>query len=293
MKTAIFSLFIACTVLLLSLFQFEKYQKFALNTQLSQKKLEDEVNLKLETAQQMMNKQTQITQRIFTESDGPLWKMAEIDYLVSAANARLLSREVNTAIRLLTIAQEKIEALNDARLTPLYQAVTKDRDALQTLSMPNLTALWRNVSTLMEEASQLAPRGTLIINTESKTAAPSQAADSSWQQKFSETLSEMKDLIKIRHYSKPVEPLLSESEKRLIQLNLQTLFETTRLAILSEEPTIYLQSIQDLKQWLAAYYDDTQSNVKHIDTALTELNAITLRPEIPKLSSIDLLTLLR
>jgi uncharacterized protein HemX len=104
---------------------------------------------------------------------------------------------------------------------------------------------------------------------------------------------DIKDLIKIRHYSKPVEPILIETEQAMIKENLRLLLEQIRFAILSNESKIYLQAIKETEQWLSKYFDDTTQAVKDIQGALATLSEVDLHSKLPTITSLEQFNTLR
>lgn len=300
MKTAIFSLVIAISVALLSLLQFDRYQTLSNNTQASLSKLEDKTNQTLVRFKDELAKLKAAEEAILTRTQNPSFKTAELEYLIRLANTRLeATRDVKATTELLILAQTKIQALNDASLSPLSEAIDKDLLTLQQASLPNLEALWLKVSTIIDQTTKLSPEAITAnanqkeVTQQSKEKQQSTSGVSAWKHRFFESLEAMKDFIKIRHSTQQIEPLLSETQKNLIQENLRSLLEQLRLAILTIEDKIYQQAIQDIQQWLSRYYGDADPTIKEIQNTLNMLSAIQLRPALPKMTSLEFFNTLR
>ena len=147
MKTAIFSLIIAISVGILSAFQFERYQTLSSSTHASLAALENKMNLSLASLRDELTKLKTSEEAILTQAQNPTFKTAELEYLIRLASARLqTTRDLKAAIELLTLAQTKIQTLNDLHLSPLSEAIEKDILTLQQASTLNVEDLWLKVS---------------------------------------------------------------------------------------------------------------------------------------------------
>lgn len=326
MKTALFSLFISICVAVLSLFQFEKYQKFSYETQASLKKLDGLVTSRLDDFRRDLDKIASQEQALQAQSQAQLqahaqaqaqaqnqnqsstWMLAEAESLANSAAIRLSTlRDVKSATTLLSLALDKVQAMHEPRLSALQVALNADLTALKNVQVVNTTELWLKITALIEASNKLPVRtnprsaiteSTDTTSTESKTAqtevansAPiaetnpiSTAKSDSWKETFVRAFSEFKDLIKIRHHTKPIEPLLTAQEQVLAKENLRLMLEQTRFALLNSEMIIYRQSIQEVQQWIDQYFDKTNENVKEVQNALMALAAVNFQPELPSLT---------
>lgn len=300
MKTAIFSLIIAISAALLSALQFERYQTFSNNTHASLTTLENKMNLALAGFNDELTKLKSSEEAILNRTQNPTFKTAELEYLIRLASTRLqTTRDVKTAIELLTLAQTKIQALNDVSLSPLSEAIGKDIITLQQASTLNVEDLWLKISSIIDQTALLSPQ-TITANAQPKEAAPQpqeKQPDTSrasvWKQRFFESLKSIKDFVKIRHSTQRIEPLLSETQKNLIQENLRALLEQMRLAILTTEDKIFQKALQDTQQWLSQYYDATDPVVQKVQNTITELSAIQLRPTLAPITALEFFNTLR
>ncbi|HQW58178.1 MAG TPA: uroporphyrinogen-III C-methyltransferase [Gammaproteobacteria bacterium] len=296
MKTAIFSLIIAISVGILSAFQFERYQTLSSSTHASLAALENKMNLSLASLRDELTKLKTSEEAILTQAQNPTFKTAELEYLIRLASARLqTTRDLKAAIELLTLAQTKIQTLNDLHLSPLSEAIEKDILTLQQASTLNVEDLWLKVSDIIDQTASISSQ-TLTANAQ-QTEATAQPQPQEKQentsrlsilkQGFFESLESIKDFIKIRHSTQRIEPLLSETQKNLIQENLRSLLEQIRLAILTTEDKIFQKALKDTQQWLSRYYDETDPVVQKMQNTITELLAIQLRPTLPLITAVE------
>lgn len=295
MKVAIFSLLISISVALLSIFQFERYQNFTLNTQTKLGNLESKLGSGLENMQTEIiktNKQAETISTLQSEISNsnkmPQLELAEAKYLTLLAEMRLQTdRDVKSAIILLTSALDKIQKLGES-YNPLRTSLNTDLSILHNLNLPNTEELWLKVSTIIELSGKIKLGAELSNNQTSTINATPQNSETlpRWKQSLLKSWQELKDLIKIRHYAKPIEPVLLETEQIMIRENLRLLLEQIRLAILRKENKIYHQALQETELWLEKYFDGQDLSVKEIQTILLSLKDINLNFEIPSLTSL-------
>jgi len=289
LKTALFSLLIAISVALLSLFQFEKYQTLSQQTQITFSKLENEMKSKVEDLDNSVRLLKGQDQAILTQLKVNTWGQAEVDYLVTLASIELeTQRNPNLVLQLLTKAQSKLQQLDDPSLDSLNEALTTDVTNLKNLAMPDRRMLWLRVSTLMDEASRLSPQQSLMkaIHQAPQKAEPKETStDSSWKTLMQEGLDNLKGLVKVQRHSKPVEPILPQMEQVLVRENLRLLLEQVRLAIMSRDNEIFYKAIQEAHDWLSTYYEESQKEVRNVQHSLYALSKMNLSPPLPQLTS--------
>lgn len=301
MKTAIFSLIIAIGAAFLSVLQFERTQTFFNNTHTNLGTLENKVNLSLTTLQEEVTKLKSSEEAFLKQTQNPSFKTAELEYLIRLASTRLeVTRNVKATIALLTLAQTKIQTLNDFSLSLLSEALSKDIIALQQASVVNLEDLWLTISSIIDQTASIAPQMTANGSQKEATVQPqktqletSESHVSIWKKRFFESLESIKDFVKIRHSAQRIEPLLSESEKNLIQENLIAQLEQTRLAALTNQNKIFQKALADTQKWLSRYYDKTNPVVQKIHNTLTELSAIQLDTTLPPITAVKFFNRLR
>ena len=300
MKMAIFSLVIVLSVAIMSLFQFEKYQKFSLETHTKISALESQLEAQ---AEKLQNHVSDIKASIDTalvnnpKLDIPTLSKVEAEHLIRLAEIRFhIDKDVQSTRMLLANAQDKIRLVSDINLNPLREALDKDLATLQNLNLVNTEEIWLKASGIIEKVNQLPLRGARLGTQVSKSKPerdPGLEQYPRWKQALFKSWYEIKDLVKIRHYAKPVEPVVQETEQTLIKENLRLLLEQIRIAILNNQNNVYYQAIQDTQNWLNQYFEESNSNVREIQNILSSMNTLNLKPELPKLMSFEQLTLQR
>ena len=303
MKIAVLSLIIAIGALLFTAFQYDRTQKYMdeIKGQLSsqtliQQKFQNGLNSTLEPIQKDINsiKEEQKTLFALPRNNTPADELSSVRALIETANRELqITRNTQMPLDLLESAEAKLKSYNNPNLNALIESVAEDLKSLKALDLPDKQKLWLQVNSLIETASHLEPFTIEQNKGEEKGAPPASEADNSWKVAVQKNWDELKGLIKIRQHSKPIEPLLNDTQKRMVKDNIRALLEQIRFAILMSDDKIFHQSIQDTKQWLNNYYDASQADIKNLLKDLEDLNKITLKPELPPLKSLNALKSLK
>lgn len=310
MKTSLFSLLISICVAILSLFQFERYQTFTLNTRQDIQRIEKELSSKMtethppeltqfndkiaalqQTVDELKKTSTASVSDLKTQSAAV---EIEIESLVYRAKQQLqISHDIKTALSLLTEADTKVTALNNPKLASLHSALVEDIDALKAVQLPDYESMWLTIDGFLEDVPTLAVR--TAPKTRVEQSNPSPEVQTTWKEGLKKSWDEIKDLVKIRHYQEqPIGPLLSTTEEVFAKERLQLLFEQIRFAILTLETKIYPALIKDTKRWISRYFDETDPRIQKMQTTLATYEQVALQPTLPSLeSSIKQLKLLR
>lgn len=251
--------------------------------------------------------------------------LAEAQFLVQNADLRLKTlRDVKAAILLLNSATDKLKTLKEPKYAALQTALHTDIMNLQTYANQNAVSpsdLWLQISAVIEKANGLPLRENLAqpnltntgdtttgsttagntttsnsttntnkdTNTASTATANPSAAESNthtWKEAIHNGWQEIKDLVKIRHHNRPVEPLLSLNEQNLVKENLRLLLEQLRFATLNNDTAVYRKAIQEIQLWLSTYFDESNDTVKAIQNDLTKLAGVDLQPKLPAMQSL-------
>jgi uroporphyrin-III C-methyltransferase len=295
-KTGIVGICIALLIGVLGLFQFEEFQKNFRQIQSNLSKLDEKMDSELKRLQNELNTlKTQVQAnaiQISTVPKSPAQdeKIAEIKYNVFLANTRLkMAQDIKGALQLLMNVNTQLESFADPNSEHFRALVNQDIEHLKQLNPPNLKTLLEKIDSIVAETKTLSVNGLQVkgentISTTSSSENSSSQNSSHWKDTLTKNLHELKDLIKIRHHEKPVEPLLSETEQSMIQQNLFALFAEIRLAIMMQDDDIFHQTLSNTKDWLLSYYDK-DPKLKTILNSLQTLADTHFQVEIPNLTS--------
>lgn len=214
----------------------------------------------------------------------PNWAFEEAFFLVRMAEERIrVARDISGALQLLNTADHNLQSLNNPSLIPLRESIAKNRAALESIKMPDLDGMWVEVGTLIDSVPKLPTKGmdkSMQPTVEKKTETEETPG---WQKGAEVSLHELKDLIKIRRHTKPIEPIIEDEEELLAKEHLRLMLSQIRFSILETKEKMYQESIKDALQWLNDYFESTNQQVIHTEDKLKSLAHIHLKPNLPSL----------
>lgn len=310
MKTAFLSLIISLLVAILSVFQFERYQKLSEELHASLSAFEKKININLSSMNQAQQKQDQLMNEISAKAmsvpqnlnaktqdenfntshalEG--FRISEAYYLSELAQERLQTTyDVQGARRLLSKAYEDLKSVNNPAYSSIPPMMEKQINALASISLPNVDEIWGTVNTLIEKIDTLPTKGLRLNEAQlpsDKKAQSTANEQITWRQALSKAWEDMKDLIKVQRHTKPIEPILPNEEQLLATEHLRLIMEQMRWSILHNNQIVYERSIQEAIQWINTYFETSDTKVKNFEAALNVLAKLNVKPNLPDLTPI-------
>jgi len=215
------------------------------------------------------------------------WLVAEARYLIRLAGQRLaLARDPATAIAALEAADARLKDVADPAILPVRKALAEDIDALQKVSMPDVTGLALRLGALIRDVDHLR---LLRVREETKTQSDAAGTDASetpapvkdWRELPAALWRDMQKLIVIRRHDGPVKPLLTPEQHFFLVQNLKLQLEQARLALLQGNADLWRDSLDTARQWLEAWFDPADPATAHLANRLGELAGIDIAPALP------------
>jgi uroporphyrin-3 C-methyltransferase len=298
---------IACLALTLSVFQLEKYHTLNQTHMRQLVQVEDDLKSKMED----LDTQLTLVKEQSKHTPFPLntaqWRRFEIESLLTIATVQYQNpAHLNAVGTLLTEAQQKLQAMADPQLKPLELALSQDLHALETLKVIDKQARCQQLSHIADQIAALSfspsqaqsfvgDTPAMPSHSEPSTinASASYTASSSWQTVLFTSLKHLKDLVKIRRHTKPIEPLLSDVEQSLVQQQLRLLLEQSRVAILMSDQALYEHTLQAVLAGLEQNYHHQLEQIEPIKQSLASLRTQSVIDVLPPLSYPNQLSLLR
>jgi uroporphyrin-3 C-methyltransferase len=250
-----------------------------------------DTNLGLEQFQTDMNMQSATLKQLGQQfqalaadkgKDPMLWRVAEVEYLLSVANQQLiLERDVDTALTALQDADRRLEAIGDPALIPVRKSIAGEITALESVEVPDIVGMALRLSSLVDNIENLP-----LVNRE--RAKTELAMDDTQVEGFNELMAKiMKDLkgvVTIRRSDEPIEPLLPPEEQHYLSQNLGLKLEEARIALLRRDTDTFRQNLTDTGQWVQRYFDPESAAVNNVIAAVQDLQDVELKPELPDIS---------
>ncbi len=215
------------------------------------------------------------------------WKLAEVEYLMSVAQHKLvLENDFEGAARTLQAASDRIAELADPGLLPVRVQINREIAALKTRARPDLVGLSLLAARLTRQIRALKPGYRPVAQAAPEEAAadpapPTEtAAEPRWDQK---ALAFLRSLVRIKRNddkATPVEQTLALDVAERIEDNLKLI----RWAILDRDDFQYRKLVDETLQLFEQYYDREQAANADFHRSLLRLKQAELEPALPDIS---------
>jgi len=193
------------------------------------------------------------------------WLLHEADYLVRIATRTLwLEQDTTAAIALLSDAEARIQELNDPQYLAIRQLIRED---IATLTLLPSLATEDVILTLLAMSKQLPQLSFAMAKIPDSQVAEADLEltenTSDWRSNLAKTWQKfLKDFITVRRRTGDVEPLMSPQYQQNLKENLALKLQQAQWAASEQESAIFMQTIEDIQQWLTQYFD-----LGHLETA--------------------------
>jgi len=239
----------------------------------------------LEKSQQTL---VQTTKNVFDIShrDQRQWLLAEVSYLLSIANQRLLiSRDIKTATAALKAANNRLHDLADPGLLKLRQTISQEIAQLNLLKVPDLNGIAFSLDNLTPLIAQLPFKTTkqkTLENTQQSEAVELGTLDKS--SFFAPLWERIKSLVTVRQHNRDIMQSETPVEKNQIDNQLRYRIETSRLALLDKNTAVFNYEIKSARELISLYYDLHDNRVASLLNELKPLSNINIIPELPDIT---------
>ena len=185
-----------------------------------------------------------------TEAQRRQWLVQEVAFYLNLAEQHLqLQRDVEPAQRLLAMADSVLGSERDSQLIPLRSALAADRLALVAAGQIDKAGLSLRLDALKQSSTRLVwpmqsgvPQASHI---EASLPAHEGIREKGWRA--------FRELITIRHYDKPVRPLLSDDQRWLLQQNVYLELTQAQQALWANQQERYRQSLKNAEQLIGDF----------------------------------------
>ena len=212
------------------------------------------------------------------------WLLGEAEYLLKLASYRLqLERDINTALRAMRIADERLRDIGDPALLTVRKLLADDENALKNVSGADITGMSLTLSALIGNIDKL-PLNTPAPETKAtQPTEPAKEKFTNWKAIPGAIWQELKTLVRIRQHDTNIAPLLSPKEQFYLLQNLRLQLEQARLALLLGKGSVFTERMQTAQAWLQRFFDLKDPMVQNTLQSLQQLAAINIEPDIPSI----------
>jgi len=216
------------------------------------------------------------------------WVIAEADYLLKVANHRLqLEQDVTTSIQALTLADKRINSLDEPALNEVRNVIAQELVALETLVLPDQAGVSMQLTELQSQVDQLPLQArTLSVKNESDEFQADDAMKvESWEALPLAIFDVLKSLVSVTHLDKPMEPLLSPEQVNNLHENLKLKLEQSRIVLLRGDQSLYDSNMTLAINWTEQFFNTEEVATKKFIDSLNYLKGKPVTLKTPDISS--------
>ena len=214
------------------------------------------------------------------------WKLAEVEYLMSVAQHKLvLENDFAGAAKTLNAASNRIADLADPGLLPVRVRINEEIARLKTRERPDLVGMTLTLARLTRQVSSLKPGYQTQPETEPSTQpeTPGEQADPKrpLQQKVMDFV---KSLVTIKTDQPRAKPASAQADIIDVGQQLEDNLKLTRWALLDRDAFQYSRLMQQNVKMFKQYYDlNNAANAEFYDELL-KLQKASIKPQLPDIS---------
>lgn len=210
------------------------------------------------------------------------WQIAEAEYLIRIANQQLsLARNPGAAMVALEEADALLARVADPRLQPVRQQLSDDIVALRSVRQPDVEGLALRLGSLSRKVDGLPLAGQ---REDARDSRPHDEAASGWSRLKSKLSAFFGSIFRVRRTEGSAAPLLSPREAFFLRRNLELELQAARVAILTEDASVYRASLGAARRWTEEYFRTDDGGVSAFIDALRELEGREITVELPDVS---------
>ena len=211
------------------------------------------------------------------------WRLAEVEYLLTVANHRLLLQDdAEGARRLLGLADHVLADLDDYRFHEVRARLAEEQLSLKTFDYADTQGVFLRLEAVKELLDRLPLRLPEYAATDADDVSPGNNQDRSL---LDALLDRLGGLVRFRrHDGEAVRPLLPPEQAEYLEQHLRLALERAQLAVLRRDQEIFEISLRAARTWLHRFVDPSRTAVAHALEELDELQRIDLDVPPPDIS---------
>lgn len=209
------------------------------------------------------------------------WRLAEVEYLLTVANHRLLLQDDATgAERLLALSDVVLADLDDYRFHEVRALLAEERLSLRTFEHADTQGVFLRLEAVKELLDHLPLR--LPEYAADDGVSPGNNEDATLPDAF---LDRLGGLVRFRrHDGEAIRPLLAPEQAEYLEQHLRLALERAQLAVLRRDQEIFEISLRAARGWLHRFVDPNRTAVAGAIRELDELLSIALDVQPPDIS---------
>ncbi len=213
------------------------------------------------------------------------WGLREAEHVLRMANHRLrIERDIAGTITALKAASSRLHELNDPRLLPVRESVSKQVGKLKNFPYPDWVGISLEIDNILAGLKQ-----TVIKNAKDKQKISSANKDeepkeerTGWGKLIDGVKDSINESIKVTRDEQKLKVFISEQESLQAYEFIRMKLLGAKYAVASRDDNTYHQELEAALSWLES--TDTLHNKREIISDLSDLNDINLEPELPDIT---------
>ena len=204
------------------------------------------------------------------------WQLAEAEYLLRIGNHRVLMEQDTQGALLMFQAVDQIMAeIDDFALHQVRAILADETMALRRVPRQDVQGLYLRLEAIKSQIEGL------VFKTPDYIAAD--ATEDETQTVWQQLLAQAKEFVRVRRVGgeETLQPLLAPSEEQYLELNLRLSLEQAQLALLKRQQAVYVESLQNVGEWITQYAEDPNGAVA---AEIAELMSDELEQPLPDVS---------
>lgn len=216
------------------------------------------------------------------------WGLKETEHVLRMANHRLrIERDVQGTIAALKAVSSRLHELNDPRLLPVRESVTKQVGKLKNFPYPDWVGISLHLDNLLAGLKQNIIKNAKRQQTEQKNESESENEPdteelSAWGKLVDGVRNSINDSIKVTRDEQKLKIFINQQESLQAYEFLRTKLLGAKYAVASRDDDAYHQELEAALAWLQS--TDTLNDKNDIIAELSELNNINLEPQLPDIT---------
>jgi len=212
------------------------------------------------------------------------WLRSEAEYFLRVANVQLnLAGNVGVALRALELADEQLRNLADPALTPVRDAISKERVALKAVPQPDVEGIVLKLGSLAGTLGSLPFANRAPGGYRGAQAAPTE--ETGWRRAWQAIVAALKSIISVKRDDQNVTPLFTDAEEALLIRSLDVDLQIAQVAVIRNEGELYRSTLDSVGDRLRRSFDTSSPAVAAVLSTLSELEQVQLPGQLPDISA--------
>jgi len=219
------------------------------------------------------------------------WGLKETEHVLRMANHRLrIERDVPGTITALKAASSRLHDLNDPRLLPVRESVSKQVGKLKNFPYPDWVGISLHIDNILAGLKQSVIKNAKHQqekNSADEKAKPNNEELSGWGKLVDGVKNSINDSIKVTREEQKLKMFISNQEAQQAYEFMRIKLLGAKYAVASRDDDAYHQELEAALAWLES--TDTLYDKREMIEELSELNDINLEPELPDITEANTL----